>query len=133
MFVRGALFIIICLSILFSISLPLGGTVFITLIPLFSTGFGLIRIMRWVQKEIQKEKAVMNTIAEESFSNVRTVKAFQNEDAEIKRFKDGNEQVYQMGRRKALYTSSFNLLSTSLLYGSMAAIIYVASLLHKNE
>ena len=38
-----------------------------------------------------------------------------------------------MGRRKALYTSSFNLLSTSLLYGSMAAIIYVASLLHKNE
>ena len=45
----------------------------------------------------------MNTIAEESFANVRTVKAFQNEDVEIERFSKGNEMVYQMGRKKALY------------------------------
>ena len=32
----------------------------------------------------------MNTIAEESFSNVRTVKAFYNEKYEIARFKEKN-------------------------------------------
>jgi ABC-type multidrug transport system fused ATPase/permease subunit len=42
--------------------------------------------MRKIQKTIQEEKSHMNTIAEESFANVRTVKAFQNEDVEIERF-----------------------------------------------
>ena len=75
----------------------------------------------------------MNTIAEESFSNIRTVKAFQNEDNEIMRFEEGNERVYQMGRKKALYQSIFSFFSMALLFGSMAGIIYVASILYEND
>ena len=33
--------------------------------------------------EVGSEKGKMNTVAEESFSNIRTVKAFSNELAEI--------------------------------------------------
>lgn len=45
----------------------------------------------------------MNTVAEESFSNIRTVKAFSNELAEIAKFREGNNVVYAAGRKKALY------------------------------
>jgi len=54
--------------------------------------------MRDLQKLIQKEKAVMNTVAEESFSNVRTVKAFSNEDEEMVKFANGNEVVFTVGK-----------------------------------
>ena len=43
----------------------------------------------------------MNTVAEESISNVRTVKAFCNEDTEIKKFLEGNKVVYTVGARKS--------------------------------
>ena len=36
----------------------------------------------------------MNTTAEESFSNIRTVKAFSNEKDEAKKFGRGNEFVF---------------------------------------
>jgi ABC-type multidrug transport system fused ATPase/permease subunit len=39
---------------------------------------------------VQEEKALMNTSAEESFSNVRTVKAFSNEITESEKFGKGN-------------------------------------------
>jgi len=37
----------------------------------------------------------MNNVAEESFSNVRTVKAFSSEEDEILKFKKGNLEVYR--------------------------------------
>ena len=43
----------------------------------------------------------MNTVAEESISNVRTVKAFCSEDAEIEKFMEGNKVVYTVGARKS--------------------------------
>ena len=45
----------------------------------------------------------MNTVAEESFSNIRTVKAFSNEYAETTKFNIGNTVTYQAGKKKALY------------------------------
>ena len=43
----------------------------------------------------------MNTVAEESFSNVRTVKAFSSEESEIKKFMEGNKIVYEVGAKKS--------------------------------
>jgi len=45
----------------------------------------------------------MNTTAEESFSNIRTVKAFSNEEDEALKFEAGNSHVYRIGRTKTLY------------------------------
>lgn len=38
----------------------------------------------------------MTTVAEESFSNVCTVKAFSNEDEELTKFMKGNDAVFQL-------------------------------------
>ena len=44
----------------------------------------------------------MITIADESFGNIRTVKAFSNEEEEIKKFKVGSSLVYKIGVKKAI-------------------------------
>ena len=45
----------------------------------------------------------MNNVAEESFSNIRTVKAFANEPEEIVKFYEGNMGVYSASMKKAYY------------------------------
>ena len=72
----------------------------------------------------------MNTCAEETFSNIRTVKAFSNEEAEILKFAKGNYVVYQVGRKKAIYSAFYALITTLMLYGSMAAVMYAATILY---
>jgi ABC-type multidrug transport system fused ATPase/permease subunit len=57
--------------------------------------------MRTISKQVQEEKAKMNTSAEESFSNVRTVKAFSNELNEAEKFSKGNIASYDWGIKKA--------------------------------
>lgn len=52
----------------------------------------------------------MNSVAEESFSNIRTVKAFNNEEDEMKKFEKGNQVVYGAGRRKTIYTGINSML-----------------------
>lgn len=82
---------------------------------------------------MQDEKGKMNTYAEESFSNIRTVKAFSNEDYETSKFEDGNEVVFKAGRRMAVYEAIFNFIIQFMLYGAMAAVIYTASRMYENE
>lgn len=74
----------------------------------------------------------MNNVAEESFSNIRTVKAFSNEAAEILKFGAGNEIVYEAGRKKALFQALFAFMTQLMLYGAMAAVVYVASILYQD-
>ena len=133
MFVRGVLFILTVLIIMLFISPPLTGMTFGGIIPLiiFSTFYQ--KWMRTLQRTIQSEKGKMNTVAEESFSNIRTVKAFSNEDAEIAKFAAGNMIVYEAGRKKAVYQAIFAFATQVLLYGSMAAVVYIASLLYKKD
>ena len=52
----------------------------------------------------------MTTVAEESWSNVRTVKAFSNEGDEEQKFCSDNEAVYALGREQSLYEAAFGLL-----------------------
>ena len=72
----------------------------------------------------------MNIIAEESFSNIRTVKAFSNEDEEISKFAIGNKKTYTIGIKKTVFSSLFVLFTQIMLYGSMAAVVYVGSVLY---
>lgn len=74
----------------------------------------------------------MNTVAEESFSNIRTVKAFSNELAEIEKFREGNDVVFEAGKKKALYQALFAFMTQLMLYGAMAAVVYVASILYQD-
>lgn len=49
----------------------------------------------------------MTTIADESFGNIRTVKAFSNEDEEIRKFNMGSSLVYNIGRKKAFINAGY--------------------------
>lgn len=86
MFVRGTVFILATLAILFIISPVLAGSTLVGIIPIlvFSAFYGT-RI-RDYQKNIQEQKALMSNVADESFGNIRTVKAFSNELEETAKF-----------------------------------------------
>lgn len=71
----------------------------------------------------------MTVIAEESCQNIRTVKAFSNEDSESMKFKEKNEDLYKIGRKKAIYTGISSATSQIFLYCAMALVIYVAKIL----
>ena len=87
--------------------------------------------MRKLTKLQQEERAKMTTVAEESFSNVRTVKAFSNEDYELSQFMQGNSAVYELGRIKGLWSGFFSFTVQVFLYGSMTAIIYISAILYE--
>lgn len=133
MFIRGVLQLIIMLSILIWISPLLTSTLMAGVIPLIIFSTFYMQCMRTLQREIQSEKGKMNTVAEETFSNIRTVRAFSNEDAEIKRFNLGNYVVYTAGRKKTVYQAVYTLLSTFLLYGSMGAVMFAGVRLYTND
>ena len=130
MFMRGVLFILVVLMIMLFISPSLTGMTFAGIIPpvVFSKFYQ--NWMRDLQRQIQGEKAKMNTIAEESFTNARTVKAFSNEDAEIQKFEAGNEFVFKAGRKKAIFSAIFAFMTQFMLYAAMAAVVYVAAKLY---
>ena len=132
MLVRGLLFIIIVLIIMLVISPALTGMTFAGIIPLVLFSGFYQGWMRKLQRIIQSEKGKMNTVAEESFSNIRTVKAFSNESAELAKFTEGNKVVYLAGRKKALYQAIFAFMTQVMLYLAMAAVIYIASILYQD-
>ena len=71
----------------------------------------------------------MNTIAEETFSNVRTVKAFNTENREIGRFHEKNLEVLKLGKTKACYIGIFSFVMTVIIWFSFGAIVYFAYIL----
>jgi ABC-type multidrug transport system fused ATPase/permease subunit len=89
--------------------------------------------MRTLQTDIQEFKAKMATVAEESFGNIRTVKAFSNEEEEIRKFILGSQEVYKVGVKKQIWGAGYSFLTQLCLYGGMALVIYIASLLYKNN
>ena len=86
MFVRSFVFIIVAFIFVFIISWQLTLVIIGCIVPIliFSVFFG--RAMKNIQKAIQDGKALISTVAEETFSNVRTVKAFATENDEVRRF-----------------------------------------------
>ena len=111
MFVRALVFIISVLGILAAISWKLSGMVWAGILPLVFFNKCQIGYMRKIQVVIGKTKGEMNNVAEESFSNVRTVKAFSSEEDEILKFKKGNLEVYRQGKKRAWWLAAFSFIS----------------------
>jgi ABC-type multidrug transport system fused ATPase/permease subunit len=107
MFVRSVLFIVACLIILIIISPILMGTTCAGVVVVLVFAFFYAGRMRQLQKDIQGSKAQMTTVAEESWSNVRTVKAFSNEQQEVDKFEVDNKLVFSLGKKKAMLQAIF--------------------------
>ena len=131
LFVRSIIFVLVSFVFLFVISWELTLTILASIMPVvvFSIFFG--NAMKKAQKLVQDKKAEISTMAEESFSNIRTVKAFANEEDETERFGRENSAVYKVGLRKAVWESVFNMIASFFFYGSMASILLVGGLLCK--
>ena len=52
------------------------------------------KFVRGIRKEISDGKAEASNVAEEAFSNIRTVKAFATEDAECVSYQKKNDYIY---------------------------------------
>jgi ATP-binding cassette subfamily B (MDR/TAP) protein 9 len=77
---------------LFTIAIMLPGMI-------FSPIYG--KTMKRLNKEISDGKAAASSIAEEAFSNIRTVKAFATEDRECINYADKNDYVYLKAKESA--------------------------------
>ena len=75
-------------------------------------------------------KAKMSTQADETLMNVRTVKAFANEDDEITKFEEYSYNVYKIGMKKNTWEAFFILITQFNLYWSMTLTIYVGAELY---
>ena len=71
-----------------------------------------------------------NTI-EESFSNIRTVKAFASELDEIAKFSGGNTTTHDIGVEKAKWGAFITFIVSLMGFTAIALLIYSASHLNK--
>lgn len=133
MFVRAMVSITATIVVLFYLSPILAGTFLLGLTPIVIFTYKFGSMMRDIAKETSNVKALMSTIADESLSNVRTVKAFANEKEEIRKFNEYSCRVYDIGYRKAMWTAFFTFFTQFCLYGAMALIVYVSSILYEKE
>lgn len=94
MFIRSSVSILATMVICLVLSWKLALTFFLGMVPIAAFSFKYAGFMRSVAKKISAQKAVMSTIADESLSNIRTVKAFANEEEEITKFNKYSTEVY---------------------------------------
>jgi ABC-type multidrug transport system fused ATPase/permease subunit len=83
MFIRSSFTITATMVICFILSWKLALTFLAGMIPIAAFSIKYAGFMREIAKKISSQKALMSTIADESLSNIRTVKAFANEEEEI--------------------------------------------------
>ena len=86
--------------IMFTYSVRLTFFAILMLTPALFSNRIFFQFFRKFNIDYQKGKADMAAIAGESFSNVRVVKAFAEEDGSVKRFKHYNDRVYAFGLKK---------------------------------
>ena len=72
----------------------------------------------------------MTNVAEESYGNIRTVKAFSNELEEILKFEAFNNKIYDISKVKAVWGGFFLFTVQFMLFGAMAGIMYLSSILY---
>ena len=106
-FLRQTITIIVGTILLFNISWRLTLTMSISL-PLFILlAFMFGRFIRKIARKKQDHLASSNVIAEESFSNIRVVKAFNQEDSERIRYGKTINDVVRIAIKGGLYRGSF--------------------------
>merc|ERR1712166_89717 len=108
--IKSSLYNIIVIFMFFKISWKM--TLFTLAIMLPTMFFGPVygRAMRKLQKEISDGKAAASALAEEAFSNVRTVKAFATEDRECTAYAEKNDFVFTKSREAALCYGFFQFI-----------------------
>lgn len=80
-----------------------------------------------------KEKGDLNSMAQESIGNIRTVKAFADESGALKVYKVGNQKVYMEGVKKARIYGIFYINYTVMQHSAFACILYIIGQTYMDE
>jgi ABC-type multidrug transport system fused ATPase/permease subunit len=128
---RGLSMVVGGIAILAFTSIKL--TLFIvgTLPPLIIVTIIFGRFIRKYAKKVQDEVAESNTIVEETFAGIQTVKAFANEAWERSRYGARIQQVVGLAVKGGYYRGAFASFITFGLFGAIALVIWFgASMVH---
>ncbi len=133
-FLRGLSMVIGGIAILAFTSIKL--TLFIVGVipPLIIVTFIFGRFIRKYAKKVQDEIAESNTIVEETFAGIQTVKAFANERWERSRYRDRIQKVVGLAITGGYYRGAFSSFITFGLFGAIALVIWFgAGMVHEGE
>ena len=82
--------------------------VMLAVVPLVAVGAAVFaRTVRRLSKDTQDALAGASAVAEESIGNVRTVRAFAQEEGEVERYAARVDEAFDLGRRLALAYGAF--------------------------
>jgi ABC-type multidrug transport system fused ATPase/permease subunit len=133
-FLRGLSMVIGGIAILALTSIKL--TLFIVGVipPLIIVTFIFGRFIRKYAKKVQDEIAESNTIVEETFAGIQTVKAFANEAWERSRYRERIQKVVGLAITGGYYRGAFSSFITFGLFGAIALVIWFgAGMVHEGE
>jgi len=106
--IKSAIFSTIVIIMLFIISWKMTLFTLGVMLPGMATGPIYGRTMKRLSKQISDGKAESSAIAEEAFSNIRTVKAFATEDRECNNYAIKNDYIFSKAREAAMCYGVFN-------------------------
>ena len=133
-FLRGISMVIGGITILAFTSIKL--TLFIVAVipPLILVTIIFGRFIRKYSKKVQDEVAASNTIVEETFAGIQTVKAFANEAWERKRYAKRVSAIVGIAVRGGYYRGAFASFITFGLFGAIALVIWFgAGMVHEGQ
>ena len=133
-FLRGISMVIGGITILAFTSIKL--TLFIVAVipPLILVTIIFGRFIRKYSKKVQYEVAASNTIVEETFAGIQTVKAFANEAWERNRYAKRVSAIVGIAVRGGYYRGAFASFITFGLFGAIALVIWFgAGMVHEGQ
>lgn len=97
----------------------------LTVVPVVAISAGIFgRRMRSISREFQDALADSTTVAEETISGVRTVRAFAREDQEVARYRAAVEASFEVARRRARVIAMLRGLIGFGGYGAIAVVLW---------
>ncbi|MEX0812862.1 MAG: ABC transporter transmembrane domain-containing protein [Chitinophagales bacterium] len=133
-FFRQIATLVIGIAIIFITSTKLTLLMLATYPPIVIVAFIFGKYIRKLSKQTQDALADANTVAEESFQSIQTVKSFANEVYESLRFSGEIKQVVGFALKAAKYRAAFISFIIFGLFGGIVLVLwYGAGLVEKGE
>ncbi len=103
--------------------------IFVVTIPILAlVVFGIMRLTTPLYKKVQSGLDRLLGITRQNLTGVRVIRAFNNEDAELRQFESENETLTQMQQQVGRISALMNPLTYVIVNGATAALIYYGAL-----
>jgi ATP-binding cassette subfamily B protein len=100
----------------------------LAVVPVVAVGGTLYgRMVRRLSREVQDALARGTEVAEESISGIRTVRAFDGEASEVRRYGAAVDESYRLAARRALAFGGFQGVGGLAGYGAIALVVWVGA------